>query len=143
MTRVLCINYFYLLIPLASIAQWTPRWILNPYFLGSNLGNRIYIYIFYVSCFFCHFYYSANSTLLSLLRFSYFITPYDAQASSAFSALIFHFTHSSTCYITYKTSFQYDSTEPMLLAHQGWQKDGKYSYFPGRLEILVIPGKYW
>ena len=30
----------------------------------------------------------ASSTLLSLLRFSYFITPYDAQASSAFSALI-------------------------------------------------------
>ena len=29
----------------------------------------------------------ANSTLLSLLSFSYFITPYDAQASSAFSAL--------------------------------------------------------
>ena len=31
----------------------------------------------------------ANSTILSLLSFSYFITPYDAQASSAFSALIF------------------------------------------------------
>ena len=30
----------------------------------------------------------ANLTLLSLLSFSYFITPYDAQASSAFSALI-------------------------------------------------------
>ena len=30
----------------------------------------------------------ANSTLLSLLNFSYLITPYDAQASSAFSALI-------------------------------------------------------
>ena len=30
----------------------------------------------------------ANSTLLSLLSFSDFITPYDAQASSAFSALI-------------------------------------------------------
>ena len=30
----------------------------------------------------------ANSTLLSLLRFSYFITPCDAQASSPFSALI-------------------------------------------------------
>ena len=30
----------------------------------------------------------ANSTLLSLLSFSYFITPYDAQASSAFCALI-------------------------------------------------------
>ena len=29
-----------------------------------------------------------NSTLLSLLRFSYFLTPCDAQASSAFSALI-------------------------------------------------------
>ena len=26
---------------------------------------------------------------------------------------------------------------------QGWQKGGKYSYFPGRREILVIPGKYW
>ena len=31
----------------------------------------------------------ANSTLLSLLSFSYFITPYDAQASSALSALIY------------------------------------------------------
>ena len=32
-----------------------------------------------------------------------------------------------------------------VIAHadQGWQKDGKYSYFPGRWEILVIPGKYW
>ena len=29
----------------------------------------------------------ANSTLLSLLSFSYCIIPYDAQASSAFSAL--------------------------------------------------------
>ena len=38
--------------------------------------------------FLCHYYYSANSTLLSLLSFSYFITPYDAQASSAVSALI-------------------------------------------------------
>ena len=26
---------------------------------------------------------------------------------------------------------------------QGWQKGGKYSYFPGWQEILVIPGKYW
>ena len=42
--------------------------------------------------FFCHYYYSANSTLLSLLRFSYFITPYDAQASSAFSAFILFWT---------------------------------------------------
>ena len=45
------------------------------------------IYLFYVVVF-CHYYYSANSTLLSLLSFSCFITPYDAQASSAFSALI-------------------------------------------------------
>ena len=49
------------------------------------------IYLFFVCFFFlslllqCKF---ANSTLLSLLSFSYFITPYDAQASSAFSALI-------------------------------------------------------
>ena len=26
---------------------------------------------------------------------------------------------------------------------QGWQKGGKYSYFPRRREILVIPGNYW
>ena len=26
---------------------------------------------------------------------------------------------------------------------QGWQKGGKYSYFPGWWEILVIPGNYW
>ena len=25
--------------------------------------------------------------------------------------------------------------------NQGWQKSGKYSYFPGRLEILVFTGK--
>ena len=49
-----------------------------------------FLFIFFL-CFFlslllqCKF---ANSTLLSLLSFSYFITPYDAQASSAFSALI-------------------------------------------------------
>ena len=51
------------------------------------------IYLFFVFFFFlslllqCKF---ANSTLLSLLSFSYFITPYDAQASSAFSALIYY-----------------------------------------------------
>ena len=50
-----------------------------------------FIYFFFMFFFFlslllqCKF---ANSTLLSLLSFSYFITPYDAQASSAFSALI-------------------------------------------------------
>ena len=49
-------------------------------------------FIYFFLCFFlslllqCKF---ANSTLLSLLSFSNFITPYDAQASSAFSALIF------------------------------------------------------
>ena len=51
----------------------------------------LFIYLFYVVVFFlslllqCKF---ATSTLLSLLSFSFFITPYDAQASSAFSALI-------------------------------------------------------
>ena len=45
-----------------------------------------YFFIFFLSLLLqCKF---ANSTLLSLLSFSYFITPYDAQASSAFSALI-------------------------------------------------------
>ena len=26
---------------------------------------------------------------------------------------------------------------------QGWQKSGKYSYFPGQQEIQGIIGKYW
>ena len=49
-----------------------------------------FFYLFFL-CFFwslliqCKF---AISTLLPLLSFSYFMTPYDAQASSAFSALI-------------------------------------------------------
>ena len=47
--------------------------------------------------YFYHYYYSGNSTLMSLLRFSYCFTPYDTQAFSACSALIpisfsvFHF----------------------------------------------------
>ena len=48
-----------------------------------------YLFFFYVFLSLllqCKF---ANPTLLSLLSFSDFITPYDAQASSAFSALIF------------------------------------------------------
>ena len=56
-------------------------------------GMTCFVFFFFVFflCFFltlllqCKF---ANSTLLSLLSFSNFITPYDAQASSAFSALI-------------------------------------------------------
>ena len=73
--------------------------ILNPCVPGSNLGHGM---IFFFFCFFVdfliYFFYVflslllqckfANSTLLSLVSFSYFITPYDAQASSAFSALI-------------------------------------------------------
>ena len=61
----------------------------SPIYLRSNLGKLI--------PFFCHYYYSVNSTLLSLLRFSYFITPYDAQASSAFSALIKWGSRMTTC----------------------------------------------
>ena len=49
----------------------------------------LFIYLFILLLLFlCHYYYNANSTLLSLLRFSYFITTYDAQASGACSALI-------------------------------------------------------
>ena len=44
----------------------------------------LFIYVFFLLLQ-CKF---ANSTLLSLPSFSFFITPYDAQASSAFSALI-------------------------------------------------------
>ena len=60
----------------------------------SRESHEFFYYYFlfiYFLCFFlslllqCKF---ANLTLLSLLRFSYFIIPYDAQASSAFSALI-------------------------------------------------------
>ena len=81
------IDYFYLQYALASIAvDFGP--------MCSNLGNRMIFFFnlfIYFLCFFlslllqCKF---VNSTLLSLLSFSYFITPYDAQASSAFSALI-------------------------------------------------------
>ena len=48
----------------------------------------IYFFMLFLSSLLqCKF---ANSTLMSLLSFSYFITPYDAQASSAFSALIIY-----------------------------------------------------
>ena len=86
---------FYLKISLGSIAYWISWWTLNPCIPGSNLGNRMnFFYHFFIFIFFyvflslllqCKF---AYSILLSLLRFSYFITPYYAQASSAFSALI-------------------------------------------------------
>ena len=47
-----------------------------------------FFYVFFLSLLLqCKF---ANLILLSLLSFSYFNTPYDAQASSAFSALIFY-----------------------------------------------------
>ena len=45
-----------------------------------------FIFVIIITVQICKF----NSWLLSLLSFSYFITPYDAQASSAFSALIFN-----------------------------------------------------
>ena len=63
-----------------------------PGFESRESHDFFFIYLFFLMFFFlslllqCKF---ANSTLLSLLSFSYFITPYDAQASSAFSALIY------------------------------------------------------
>ena len=61
----------------------------------SRESHEFFIFYYFFLYFFFHVFLSlllqckfANSTLLSLLRFSYFITPYDAQASSAFSALI-------------------------------------------------------
>ena len=77
-------------------------WILNLCVAGSNLGiDMDFFFSFFFFFFFFFLFYVflslllqckfANSTLLSILSFSNFITPYDAQASSAFSALIFHF----------------------------------------------------
>ena len=56
------------------------------FFLFDFFNLFIFCVFFFLSLLLqCKF---ANSTLLSLFSFSYFITPYDAQASSAFSALI-------------------------------------------------------
>ena len=54
----------------------------------QGLMALLLFFFYYFFLIFCYYYYSANSKLLSLLKFSYFITPYDAQASSAFSTLI-------------------------------------------------------
>ena len=35
------------------------------------------------------------------------------------------------------------SLSKIINLSQGWQRGGKYSYFPGRREILAIPGNYW
>ena len=69
--------------------------------------RHLFIFFFFFNLFiFCVFFFFlslllqckfANSTLLSLLSFSYFITPYDAQASSAFSALIIFSSVRSVC----------------------------------------------
>ena len=66
--------------------------------IESRESRDFFFFFFFFFDFFIDFFYVfmslllqckfANSTLLSLLSFSYFITPYDAQPSSAFSALI-------------------------------------------------------
>ena len=68
---------------------------MRPGFKSRKRHLFFFIFDFFNLFIFCVFFLSlllqckfANSTLLSLLSFSYFITPYDAQASSAFSALI-------------------------------------------------------
>ena len=59
------------------------------FFFFFDFFNLFIFCVFFLSLLLqCKF---ANSTLLSLLSFSYFITPYDAQASSAFSALIIYY----------------------------------------------------
>ena len=68
---------------------------MRPGFKSRERDDFFFFFFFYLFSFLCFFLSLllqckfANSTLLSLLSFSYFITPYDAQASSAFSALIF------------------------------------------------------
>ena len=87
----------YMCLPNALLLRWCGLHIL-PTLLFITLAYFDYFsadfepkyhgfeYPYFFLCFFIC--YNANSTLLSLLRFSYFIPPYDAQASSAFSALI-------------------------------------------------------
>ena len=61
---------------------------MSPGFESRNLHDFFidFFFMFFLSLLLqCKF---AISTLLPLLSFSYFMTPYDAQASSAFSALI-------------------------------------------------------
>ena len=50
-----------------------------------------YYFFYFFLCVFCHYYYSANLQIQHYCLYSdssTFITPYDAQASSAFSALV-------------------------------------------------------
>ena len=75
------IDYFSQKIALASIAHVSRVWIAGIPLMFFFFFFNVYFLSLLLQCKF------ANSTLLFLLRFSYFITPYDAQASSAFSAL--------------------------------------------------------
>ena len=58
----------------------------HDFFSFFDFFSLFIFYVFLSLLLQCKF---ANLALLSLLGFSYFITPYDAQASSAFCALIF------------------------------------------------------
>ena len=75
------------------MAYWFRWWPTNPKDVGSGPSNCIFFFFlmfFFYS--FHYYYYSAISTLiLCLIQFLqlFFLTPYDAQASSACSALIF------------------------------------------------------
>ena len=71
----------------------------------------------------------ANTTLLSLLSFSYFITPYDAQASSAFSALININNH-------HKLS-QICSYGILVLGTQGGNSRGKRAISVRAIKVLL------
>ena len=101
------------IITLVYIDYFYRIWHWSPWRSGSVGGSWIHVsrvqisvttcfffcFVLFFLIFFIYFFFMfflslllqckfANSTLLSLLSFSNFITPYDAQASSAFSALI-------------------------------------------------------
>ena len=61
--------------------------------LESHKFFLLFFLLFFFYVFFCHYYYSANLQIQHYGLYSdsptLFITPYDAHASSAFSALIF------------------------------------------------------
>ena len=57
-------DYFYRLIPLASIAKWKSRWTLNLCILSSNLGNRIFFFFFFCHLLQCKFNITVSTQIL-------------------------------------------------------------------------------
>ena len=79
--------------------HWPPLVDSEPMYPGFETRESHDFYFFYVLSLVLQYKF-ANATLVSLLSFSYFITPYDVQASNAFSALISLFMHANKNMVT-------------------------------------------